>query len=744
MTVSKPIDDAIAWMSGDYSAKDLQFRKAVIHEGMSDVSVISVSFQSKTKDLDLTQFIGKKMHVHLKTKSEKVRDFGGLCMSVENLGQRAGVRQYVAEIRPWFWLLTKTSDCRVFQNMTTKDIIEKIFGEYGFTDYEFRLSEKYDQRQYCVQYRETDFAFICRLLEQDGVYYFFDTKSGSETPDQLILCDSKSAHDPVPEQAQVPFSARTNVDKRREDHITEWAAARNFTTGKVTIDDYEFFAPKAKKQTTEAAKSLSFPHKDMEIYDVPGRFRGEGNKPSDKPITSETDRASHRARVRLEAQTVRHKVWRGASSVRTMGVGRSFNLTEHPDKDAKKEYLVTKAVHYVQSDMDVSDDPVDYDLKAQGVEIPEGLANYAYASTIEAIDIADPFRAPQMTPWPVMTGLQTAVVVGPKGEEIYTDDYGRIRVQFHWDREGKMDETSSCWVRVATPWAGKTWGFAAVPRIGQEVIIQFEEGDPSRPICAGMLYNEDNPTFYSKKETSTQVGIRTDSTKGVNDAQAFNEMMFDDEKEKELMRVQAQKDHQFLTKNISRIGVGLDKADTLKDYNFKNVKDGSMLTVVKANMEEEVQEGDHYYYVTKGSQIKEIETDFTKTVKKGDATVTISKGKFTETIQQDHASTIKQGDRKIDVKMGKKTQTIFGNYDTTVKTGNMKVDVKAGQITMSAPMKIELKCGASKITMTPAGVTIDAPMITLKGKGMIQAQAPMTQVKGDAMLILKGGLTMIN
>lgn len=274
MTESKPIEDALAWMSGDYTARDLQFRKAVIHEGISEITRISVLFQSKSKDLDLTQFIGRKLNVHVKTKGENVRDFGGLCVSVENLGIRAGVRQYLAEIRPWFWMLTKTTDCRVFQNMTTKDIVELVFGEYGFTDYEFRLSDSYDQRQYCVQYRETDFDFICRLLEQEGIYYFFGMKSAAETPDQLILCDSKSAHKAVPEHAKVTFSARSNQDARREDHITEWAAARTFVTGKVTIDDYDFFAPKAQKQTTEAARSLDYPRKDMEIYDVPGRFPG--------------------------------------------------------------------------------------------------------------------------------------------------------------------------------------------------------------------------------------------------------------------------------------------------------------------------------------------------------------------------------------------------------------------------------------------------------------------------------------
>lgn len=727
MTVSKPHDDAIAWMSGDYSAGDLQFRKAIIREGMSRLTEMTVSFQSKTKDLDLTQFVGKKMLVHLSTKEKNVRDFGGICTSVENLGLRAGVRQYVAEVRPWFYFLTRTTDCRVFQNLTTKAIVEQIFGEYGFTDYAFKLSENYDERQYCVQYRESDYAFICRLLEQEGIYFFFDTKSGSETPDQLTFCDSKSSHKPVPEFSEVAFHARSNADNRREDHITEWAASRNFTSGKVTIDDYEFFAPKADKATSEAAPKRDFPRNDLELYDVPGRFRGEGNTPKDKPVTSEGDRAQRRARVRLEAETVRHKTWRGSSGVRTMGVGHSFKLTDHPDKEAKKEYLVTEAVHYVQTDMDVADDPTDYDIKEKNLEIPEGLKGFAYGATVEAIDIADPYRAPQRTPWPVMTGLQTAVVVGPRDEEIYTDDYGRIRVQFHWDREGKMDETSSCWVRVATPWAGKTWGFAAVPRIGQEVIIQFEEGDPGRPMCIGMLYNEDNPTFYSKKETSTQLGMRSDSTKGVNDAQAFNEWMFDDKAGSEMFRMQAQKDHQFLTKNISRIGVGLAKADELKDYKFKNSKDGSLLQVVKANMEQEVQEGDHFYYVTKGSQEKTIHKDFKTKVETGDTTLDVIKGKLLETIKDNHQTTVQSG-----------------NQTTTVKQGNIAVTASMGKIEIEAKQKIVLKVGQSTITLDMAGVTIEAPMVDVKAKGMATVDSKMTTVKGAAMLTLKGGVTMIN
>ena len=703
MTISKPVDTAIAWMSGDYTASDLQLRKAIVREGLSRTTEMTVSFQSKTKDLDLTQFIGRKMIVHLKTEKENTRVFGGICVSVENLGLRAGERQYVAEVRPWFHLLTRTSDCRVFQNLTTQKIVEKILGEYGFKDFAFKLTEEYYERQYCVQYRETDFDFICRLLEQEGIYYFFDTKPGSETPDQLTFCDSRSSHNPVPESdgGKVKFMARSNQDLGREERITEWTSTHTVTTGKVTIDDYEFFKPTAKSAVTETAGKRGFPHDAMEIYDYPGRFRGEAEEPGKPPIETEAKRAKRRSEVRLQAETVRHRTWRAASGVRTMGVGHSFKLADHPHESASREFLVTQATHYVQTDMDVADDPLDYDIGAQNLEIPKPILGYAYAATIEAIDLADPFRAPLRTPWPVIGGLQTAVVVGPKGEEIHTDDYGRIRVQFHWDREGKKDETSSCWVRVVTPWAGRNWGFAAVPRIGEEVVIQFEEGDPSRPICVGMLYNQDNPTFYSKKETSTQIGIRTDSTKGVKDAEAFNELMFNDEKEKELMRVQAQKDHQFLTKNISRIGVGLKDAATLKDYKFKNSKDGSLLQVVKQNYEHEVQEGNHFLFVTKGSQEK--------------------------TINQNYVTTVEKGDMGVEV-----------------QTGNIAVDATEGMIEIEAKQKIVLKVGKSSITLTTSGVTIDAPMVEIKAKGMATLQGKKTDVKALTMLTLKGATTMIN
>lgn len=699
MTLSKPVDDAQAWMSGDYTDTEISFRQAIIREGLSKLTEMTVIFQSEAAvpDLDLAQFVGKDIKVHFDTDKGEERQFGGICISVEFLGFRSGFYQYVAEVRPRLWLLTRGRDNRVFQNKTTQQIVEEVLSDAGISRYEFKLKDQYEERQYCVQFNETNYDFICRLIEQEGIYFFFNTTAGYKDPDMLTFCDNKTSH---LSDGELEFGERTKDDFTRRD-INEWAPSRAVISGKITLDDYEFFSPtaqKSKSSTTIATGDLS----TQEQYIFPGRFRGEGDTPGDGPITGETTLAQKRADVRMEAEEIAHRTWRGSSSAQTLGVGYLFSMIENPDAAANTEYLVTSAVHFLKASMDIKHDVKEFDLKPKNFDIDEELEDAVYFSTIEALEADVQYRAPLKAPWPIIPGLQTATVVGPAGEEIWTDDYGRIKVKFHWDRLQPSDDTASCWIRVVTPWAGKKWGFSAVPRIGQEVVIQFEDGDPSRPICTGMLYNEDNPKVYSKKETSTEIGIRTDSTKNVSDVEAFNEIMFDDEKDKELMRVQAQKDHRFLTKNISRIGVGLATADELKDYSFdKAGEDGSLLEVVKNHHEEEIQEGDHLYKVTTGSQEKTIHTDFTETIE-------------------------------------------TGNHATTVSQGNMTVDVSAGKIEMEAAQKIVLKVGASKITIDNTGVKIEGGMLKFEGTGMAEMKAPKSTVKGDAMLTLRGGVTMIN
>ena len=697
MAESRPHEASVVWMSGDYSARDVLLKRAIVREGLSTLTETTIEFQSKNKSLELKGFVGKAMRVHLIDESESEREFQGLCISVENLGFRDGYGHYVAEVRPWTWLLTRTQNCRIFQEMSAVEIIEEVLSEHGFADYQKRLSDSYGKRGYCVQYRESDFDFISRLMEEEGIYYYFDSYKAPSASEKMVLCDGVNGHSPLPGESTLRYHARDNTDRRRGDHIAEWAQQEILTSGKVTLNDYDFLSPTADLKATSSIQKGSHSHKDHEIYDYPGHYRkdtGLGNK---------------QARVRMEAEAVRHKRWRGAGSVRTLATGFTFKLKDHPESAANSDYIVTDAVHYLQVDTDFKESGLRHDLKPRNVEFPEEVAGDAYACVFGAIPKTEQYRAPLETPWPGIPGMHTATVVGKSGEEIWTDEHGRIKVQFHWDRIGKKDENASCWVRVMTPWSGKGWGMVAVPRMGQEVVIQFEEGDPDRPICTGMLYNKETMPPYNYPGDQTQLGIKTNSSKGGG---GYNELMFEDKKDAELMRVQAQKDHQMLVKNKSVTTIGLDQVDA-GDHD----EDGSESKVVRNHVTETIQEGNHYYTIQQGDEEYKIET--------GSQLLEIKKDKT----------------QKIE---GKHTKTITGNDSTTVQSGDMSVDVSSGKITMTAAMEILLKVGGSSVKIDNSGVTIKGPMIKIQADGMAEVKSPMTTVKGEGMLVLKGGVTMIN
>lgn len=674
MADSKTHSEAMIWMSGDYAIPDLTLRRAVIREKLSTATHTTIEFQSANKAVRMYEMMGKKMRVHMKTLAGEVRVFPGLCVSVENLGTRGGMGQYVAEVRPWFWLLQRTKNSRIFQEKTVVEIIEDVFSQHGISDFATELTETYDRLTYCVQYRESDFDFVSRLMEQEGIYYFFESELGSNAVEKMILCDDVSAHSKAREHSGIEFRARDTSDLRAEDKITEWAAEVSLTTGKVTLDDFDFTAPKSDLKAVSAKQLGEHNYTELEIYDVPGRQRIDG-----LGATMEISRGEKLARVRLEAEMVNFLKLRGASAVRTLGTGMTFKMKGHPVKLLNAEYLVTESVHYLQVLTDARDYGIPHDLSAQNMDFLENAQKSAYSCVLGAIPKRVPFRAPLTTPWPEIAGMHTAIVVGPAGEEIYTDKYGRIKVLFHWDRRDVDDETASCWVRVVTPWSGNNWGIVAIPRIDQEVAIQFEEGDPDRPICTGMLYNENTMPPYELPENKTQTGIRTDSTKDVKDAKAYNELMFEDKSGEELVSVQAQKDHQVLVKDKSSLTIGFDAMDF-------GEHDGaySLSTVVKQNVSQKITDGDRY--------------------------VTLEKG----------------------------------NDEKTLKQGDMTVKVSLGKISMEAMQEISLKVGASTITIKPAEVSIKSPIIKIQADGMAEVKSPLTTVKGDAMLTLNGGLTMIN
>lgn len=522
--------------------------RAHVREGMSEISEITAEFLIKNRALKLQDLIGKDMIVHLtyadpKKKDEILRSFPGVCVTAEYVGDHEGFGHYVAEIRPWLWFLGRTRDCRIFQSVTTVDIIKEVFADLGFSDYVDKLNGSYDERTYCVQYRETDLAFLNRLMEEEGIYYYFDNSDGVP---KLVLADGEGAHPSMPNTPSVPFYAGEQSNRDEEGYIFDWQEKEAQVPGKVTLRDYDFERPTADQTKVNIKEVGSHAYKDYELYNYPGHYRG--SLPGDA-----------RARVRMQAETAIASTRRGGTSERNLTVGTHFKLTDGPRKNSNGTFLVLRAEHWLQAELD-PDDPQHSALREiSKIEFYPGNED-TYRGLFEAMPFDIQFRAPLLTPWPEIPGLQTAVVTGPGGEEIHTDQYGRIKVKFHWDRAQNRDAHSSCWLRTVMPWTGKNWGMIAIPRIGQEVVVQFEEGDPDRPVCTGMLYNADTMPPYPLPANKTMTGMTTRSTQGGN-ASTFHEMVFEDKIGEEYVRMQSERDYYQIVKNDAVINIGGGHAD---------------------------------------------------------------------------------------------------------------------------------------------------------------------------------------
>ncbi|MEX0285073.1 MAG: type VI secretion system Vgr family protein [Paracoccaceae bacterium] len=706
---TKPLEDTPAWMSGDFSFEAI-LQSATVTEQLGRITEMRVHFEVEQATAP-KDYVGKVMRVHVETHPGRGRSFAGICVAVETRVDKDHT-SVTADVRPWLWMLTRNKNTRIFQDMTVKEIITQVFSDASFSDYKLKLNGTYDKRVYCVQYRESDFDFITRLMEQEGIYYYFPSEPDALETFDMVICDDIGGHDPVPDYSRIDFNVSDTIGDGSDDQMFDWTQEQAVVSGKVSLDDYDFHAPTSDLMAVNIQNKGSHQYNKYELYDAPGKQQIDKMAPG-----KETDRGNHLARVQMEAHVVRYETWFGRTGVRMMGVGRLFTLYDHPSKPANQEYLVTSAVHTIESDA----------RKEAG---DAGARNAVYACNITAIPSSVPYRSMAVAPWPEVAGFHTAVVVGPSGEEIYTDEFGRIKVQFHWDRIGKKDEKSTCWVRVVTPWSGSKWGGIQIPRIGQEVMIQFEEGDPDRPICTGMLYNKDTMPPYALPDNKTQSGIKTLSSKGGNASTTYNEIMFEDKKDAELLRMQAQKDHEFLIKDMAKITIGHDAAKVAPSH-----EGFSISTVVKQNITEQITDGDKFRQIDKGSETIKIKKDKTQTVE----------GKHTKTITGNDTLTVKQGNLSETIKMGNmSTEVSMGNKKTEVKMGNISTKASLGAITMEAMQKIELKVGPSKITIDMSGVKIEGPMITVKGTAMTTVKAPMTTVKGDGMLTLKGGVTMIN
>lgn len=486
----------------------LLFRRMTATEGLSTLSEYAVDLYSERADLEIDELLATPMTVSVALPKGGERYFSGIVTRFVYTGRQGRFVTYHAVLRPWLWFLTRSSNCRIFQSQSVPDIVKAVFAPYTIADVDTSgLSASYSPQTYCVQYRETDFDFVSRLLEQEGIYYFFKSLAGRHT---LVLADSYGAHAPAPGYAQIRYMPGEDRTMRDSEVIYDWRMSGEVEPGTWALQDYDFEKPSANL-LVKSAQVHNYAQSRHERYDYPGNY-------------TERKQGETLARHRIEARHTSYRRIEGATRVRGLFPGALFTLTEHPRGDQNLQVLVLAARYELSSDTYEPTPPAD----------PAPVLS----CTFTAMSRQQEYRPPCVTPRPIVHGPQTAKVVGKAGEEIWTDSYGRIKVQFHWDREGKEDENSSCWVRVAQGWAGKRWGSLFLPRIGQEVVVSFLEGNPDRPLVTGSVYNAEAMPPYALPEQATRSTVKSNSSKG---GSGYNELRFEDKKGAEQVFIHAER-----------------------------------------------------------------------------------------------------------------------------------------------------------------------------------------------------------
>jgi type VI secretion system secreted protein VgrG len=482
---------------------------------------------SKDENIDFNKVIGRNCSVKFKSYKGAERIFNGILVAAQWTGVKDVHYAYRLVFKPWLWLLSHTSDSKIHVKKTAPDIIKQVFSDAEFRDFRESLTASYPTIEYCVQYRESDLDFVCRLMEEFGIYYYFEHTSDKHT---LVLADSKSSHKAIPGSTTVPYIDLEGRDRRDCEHLYHWTRERTFQAGKVTLKDYDQLRPSAE-MTSEAQASEGYNKANLEVYDYPGKYPRGG--PTERKKTSDGDKF---AKIRLEAAQARdHRRYATGDAI-SLYPGGLIKLDKHPAASENVQYLVIRASH---------------SFGTEAYRSGFG-SNEVYTGRYEFLGSDRPFRAPLITPKPIIHGPQTAKVVGQQGEEIDVDEHGRITVQFHWDRDKKPSRR----VRVAQVWSGKTWGGQHIPRIGQEVVVAFIEGDPDRPLVVGTVYNDEYRFPYKLPDNKTQSGLKSDSTKGGG---GYNEIKYEDKKGSEKIEVHAQKDLDTVVENNETRKIGEDQ-----------------------------------------------------------------------------------------------------------------------------------------------------------------------------------------
>jgi type VI secretion system secreted protein VgrG len=720
----------------------LLIEQASGQEGLSQLFRYRVQAVSEDDAVNFNDIMGTSATVRIEVSESgptTTRYINGIVSQISQVGHdRKGLARYELILVPWFWLLTRTSDCRIFQNKSVMEIIKEIFSDHDLSDYEDKTTGSYEVREYCVQYGETAFNFVQRLMEHEGIYYFFKHEDGVH---KLVFCDDMGAHEPLPGFEQILHRPKQDWAEEKP-AVHSWQACGLVTPGTFVLNSFDFEAPvpsSTSRLIGKSTKAHAHAWGEGEIYENSSDYVDRGLGES-------------WAKVRREEMQTNARTVSGETSTPGVIVGMTFELTESPREDQNAEYLVTDS---------------SLETHVESYSSGEGNAAGHYSCSFAGIPKGHVYRPPRGAEVPRIPGPQTALVVGPSGEEIYTDEFGRVKVQFIWDRYGKSDAGSSCWVRVSQPWAGKGYGGLAIPRIGQEVIVEFIDGDPDRPIITGRVYNgeQGSPQELPEPDVATKAGpqpvqemqgraatlpdaktrtaFKSNSTPGGGGA---NEISLDDASGQELLFINATKDSVKTVANNEVIGIGGNRYIGIG---------GNLTQYVAANRDQHV-DGDETLHVT-GNQtqiigINQIETiGANQTVTIGANQVTSIGGSRATTVANTDAETIGAakalsigGAFQVSVG-GAMNETVGGAKGTEVGGKHVEVVgvdriVKAGSnIKMSAGGNVEIKTGGAKVVLKSSG-KVEILGVDVK----IQSGAGMIHIDAGGIITIKGPMVKIN
>lgn len=517
-------------------------------EGLGELFEFHVDALSEQENIDFDKAIGRSCTIKIKTYQDKTRIIDGILTEAHSLEKTQDNYHYRLLLRPWFALLGYKATSRTFLNKSVKDILSEVFTKGGFSDYQFKTTSDYDAIPYCVQYRETDLAFCSRLMEQYGIYYFFQHAEGKHT---MMLADSRASHEPNPDIPKLPYLPVSVRGVNTQQRIGAWNSHRRFRTGKFVLNDYDFTKPPKDLQSSNEA-TADYNHSKLEVNDWRGNY-------------SDRSKGDKFAKIRLEAEQALDNRRHSQGECPSAFPGSLINFEQHPKDAENAEYLIVRAHHR-------------FGTQSYSAQSGGGSGSYAggagggsesYSGNYEFQPGDVPYRSQLTTTKPRIYGACVGLVVGD--DEISTNQNGQIRVQFFWDT---MQQ--SYWARVAQPWAGNQWGTQFIPRVGMEVLVEFEQGDPDYPVVVGCLYNGNNNFPYSLPGNKTQSGVRSNSSTGGG---GYNELMFDDQKGSEQVRFHAQKDLDSVIENNETRTVNNNQTETIQNSRSITVTMNDTLTV---------------------------------------------------------------------------------------------------------------------------------------------------------------------